>query len=48
MDAAVISSHVGKKAAELTMQGEFTQARVSSLANQRLLQEHRYINGILV
>lgn len=41
MDAAIISSHVGKKAAELTIHGEFTKARVSSLATQKLLQEHR-------
>ena len=41
MDSAIISSHVGKKAAELTMHGEFTKARVSSLASQRMLQEHR-------
>ncbi|XP_003382887.1 PREDICTED: circularly permutated Ras protein 1-like [Amphimedon queenslandica] len=40
MDSAIISSHVGKKAAELTMHGEFTKARVSSLASQRMLQEH--------
>ena len=42
MDAAIISSHIGKKAAELTIHGEFTKARVSSLATQKLLQEHRY------
>lgn len=41
MDAGIIGTHVAKQAADLTMQGEFTQARVKSLATQRLLQKHR-------
>lgn len=41
MDAGIIGSHVAKQAAELTMQGEFTKARVKSIATQKLLQEHR-------
>ncbi|XP_019853243.1 PREDICTED: circularly permutated Ras protein 1 isoform X3 [Amphimedon queenslandica] len=40
MDAGIIGTHVAKQAADLTMQGEFTQARVKSLATQRLLQKH--------
>jgi hypothetical protein len=40
MDTGIIGSHVAKKTAELTMQGEYTQARVKSLATQRMLQEN--------
>ena len=43
MDIGVIGSHVAKQTAELTMQGEFTKARVKSLSAQKMLHEQRLI-----
>ena len=42
MDVGVIGSHVARQTAELTMQGEFTKARVKSLSAQKMLHEQRY------
>ena len=41
MDVGVVGSHVARQTAELTMQGEFTKARVKSLSAQKMLHEQR-------
>ena len=47
MDAGVVGSHVARQTAELTMQGEFTKARVKSLSAQKMLHEQRYKHCML-
>ena len=43
MDVGVVGSHVARQTAELTMQGEFTKARVKSLSAQKMLHEQRCV-----
>ncbi len=41
IDMGVVGSHVARNTAKLTMEGEYTGARVNALSNQRLLQRNR-------
>ena len=43
MDVGVVGNHVARQTAELTMQGEFTKARVKSLSAQKMLHEQRCV-----
>ena len=43
---AVVGTHVAHRTANLAMQGEYTQARISALSNQRLLQRTRLVDSV--
>ena len=42
MDLAILGKHIANTTAKLTMEGEFTQARVNAIVGQRLIEKHRY------
>jgi len=39
----VVGTHVARNTAKLTMEGEYTEARVNAMSQQRLLQRTRYV-----
>ena len=41
MDLALVGAHVTHTTAQLAMEGEYSEARVKAMANQRLLQRNR-------
>ena len=43
IDMSVVGAHVAHTAATLAMGGEYSQARLSALSSQRMLQRNRYI-----
>ena len=42
IDLAILGKHIASTTARLAMEGEFTQARVSAIVGQRLIEKNRY------
>ena len=43
IDMSVVGAHVAHTTATLAMGGEYSQARLSALSSQRMLQRNRYL-----